>query len=99
MINKYLLMIISTLVVLFLWSLYAFSKVECTCPWNEKGFLVSTIISGLVLMINIGIIHLLVQKRSKRIYLYYTITLIISAIIFVIIMRSLVSLMTNFIIG
>ena len=95
MINKnWLLLIPSALVIIFLWNIYAFIIVQCICPWNEWGFTVATITSIMVFLIQGSSLLVLIKNQSKNIYPYYGLWVVVSMVVYIIIMRAFLTVLT-----
>jgi membrane protease YdiL (CAAX protease family) len=92
--KNWLLLIPSILITIFLWNIYAFTKVDCICPWNEWGFAVATIASIIVFIIQGISIFILIKKQSKRIYAYYGFWIFVSVVVYIIIMRTFLAILT-----
>jgi hypothetical protein len=92
--KNWLLFTPSVLITIFLWNIYAFTKVECICPWNEWGFTVATIASIIVLLIQGISIFVLIKNQSKKIYAYYGLWIVVSVVVYIIIMRTFLAVLT-----
>jgi len=92
--KNWLLFIPSVLITIFLWNIYAFQKVLCRCPWNEWGFTVATITSIIAFLIQGISIFVLIKKQSKKIYAFYGLWVLISVVVYIIIMRTFLSILT-----
>ena len=92
--KKYFLFIPLIAVIAYLWYMFAFTKVECICPWNQWGFIISTITALVILTTNLIITHIWIKNQNKKIYAYYITSLMIGLIIFIIIIRIFMSLLT-----
>jgi len=78
--KNWLLLIPSILITIFLWYIYAFTNVECICPWNAWRFTVATIASIIVFLIQGISIFVLIKNQSKKIYVYYGLWIVVSVI-------------------
>ena len=92
--KNWLLLIPSILVTIFLWNIYAFTKVECICSWNEWGFIVVTIASIIVFLIQGILIFVLIKNKSKKIYVYYGLGVAVSLVVYIVIMRTFLAVLT-----
>lgn len=92
--KNWLLLLPSILITIFLWNIYAFTKVECICSWNEWGFAVATIASIIVFLIQGISIFILIKNQSKKICAYYSLSIVVSVVVYIVIMRISLSILT-----
>ena len=89
--NKYWIFIPSIIFFLIFWYLYAYTKVECICPWNEVGFLYSTIASVVLFIIHFIISYVTIRKKPDKLFYFHFGSLVITLILYIIAMRIFMS--------
>lgn len=92
--KNWLLSIPSALISIYIWSIYAFAKVECICLWNKFGFIIATISAIITLSIQIISISILIKHQSKKIYAYHVLWAIISIVFYFAAIRIFLALLT-----
>ncbi len=82
---------LSALVCIALWSMYAFSKAECACPWNQWAFALSSVAA--ILSFSIQAVTLLLARKSSRFQLYYALSVFAGIAVYIILMRIAMDLL------
>jgi len=86
--KKWLLIVFSAVITIFIWNSYAFTKAYCPCPWNEWNFIIASIVGTIVLMAQIFSGLVLIKNAGRKFYLNYIYVAIASVIIQIITMRT-----------
>lgn len=89
--KKWLLFVPPLIATYYVWEKYSSTKAECKCLWNALSYELTSIVGLFILFIQVLIIYTLIKSKSKKIYIYYFLWLIVSFFAYIFVMGILMN--------